>query len=938
MKSIFISYSYEDEQHNTWVLNLANKLEEKREFHIIYDKYDLGYKEDKNLFMQQAITNSDIIIIIASTKYIEKSNDMKGGVGVETSMIRARHFKEMEQYKKSNIIPVLKSNSEKKLPDYLENVKLRLNFDSNTFDANFQQLTNAINDIKISRPKKTSQNISKDFKTADNILSINYKNRKLLNSFESDKIKFEYWECLSPAKLYFLALFPNKNITDSISHFTNCTIDLPSELTVLKEKESNTAEKTFQELLPDKSPKIHEYSYSKYLWELCIDQNFKTKEKISTEPNYIQQDIFYYSNDEGIQNIVSKSFLEDFINNDKDTPIIMLLATGGKGKTTLIENLIDNINQNEQKKCIYISSEEFKEHFSNNSFNLLTEISTIYDLYNIHTSIDSTPYSLDKNTFEIGLSNGNIIVILDGLDEIVTLYQNKFKFDSFISSLIKLNKDFGKCKIIISSRENYSKKRELLENNNIITLTLNGFDDGHIKLYINKRFKLLMEDEPTFYTWEIERKYKSLIENFVSQVMKFTDKKSLSPFIIDIICTSVEIELKSEIDKFEIESEYDYPCNDDIIDKIIFSILKRETRRQQFGYLNTNDIADILINLAISYGEVFTIENLKYEIDYKNYTSISNEVLSSLKISQLLEVNGNKISFKYDVLVNYFICLYILKLFSDFKAYNSIRLKNLAKLYNIENPIFKEIKKYFTQNNQLFLENAKLILEKIIQSYKNISINPYEKILTEQSIYSIIFLLIEINPQIKTAKGRMELIKDLYQIKNQKIEYLFILDSFVNLDFTNLEIWNSKFDNYSQFLHSDFNNTKFLYTSIKNIKAKKDFNEKLAYINFDETCELFDLIKDEDKLTKIESLNKFLRNFYDKNFKQFLVQQKKKELNTNKYINLLLENDFIEIIKGDKNYVVYEIKENKKAIIRKYIKEGTKSIEIISLLNKIDFL
>ena len=97
----------------------------------------------------------------------------------------------------------------------------------------------------------------------------------------------------------------------------------------------------------------------------------------------------------------------------------------------------------------------------------------------------------------------------------------------------------------------------------------------------------------------------------------------------------------------------------------------------------------------------------------------------------------------------------------------------------------------------------------------------------------------------------MELIKDLYQIKNQKIEYLFILDSFVNLDFTNLEIWNSKFDNYSQFLHSDFNNTKFLYTSIKNIKAKKDFNEKLAYINFDETCELFDLIKDEDKLTKV---------------------------------------------------------------------------------------
>ena len=39
--SIFISYSWDSEEHKEWTLHLANRLEEFREVHVTLDQYDL---------------------------------------------------------------------------------------------------------------------------------------------------------------------------------------------------------------------------------------------------------------------------------------------------------------------------------------------------------------------------------------------------------------------------------------------------------------------------------------------------------------------------------------------------------------------------------------------------------------------------------------------------------------------------------------------------------------------------------------------------------------------------------------------------------------------------------------------------------------------------------------------------------------------------------
>lgn len=947
IKRIFISYSYDNKEHEDWTLELAKRIEEYEEFHVTYDKFDLTYFDEKNLFMEKAVRENDIIIVVASDKYVEKANKRIGGVGIETSMTVAKHFKQIEDTGKSDIIAIFKSNTKQELPTYINDSRLRLNFDSSPFESKFEELIKALSGVPpVKRPKKTKTlstiKVIKSFNTADSLLSINYKNRNKIDLVSTEKIKYEYWECLAPAKHYFLTLFPNSNIKDSIIKFIENNTNLPKDITILKEKESNTATNVFIEYLSDNSPSIYEYSYSKYLWELCIDQNFKTKEKVANEPNYIPQDIYYYSNDENQElELIPNDFIKDFISNDISSPILMLLATAGKGKTTLVEELIDQININEEKKCIYITSEDFKEYFFDNNINLLTEISTIYDLYNIYVQIDQTSYHLDKNTFNIGLANGNIIIILDGLDEIIGLYQEKFKLDLFINSLIKLNEDFGKCKILISSREYYWKNNPLLNNPSIISLMLNGFDETHIKRYIKKRYGFLQKKEPDFYDWTKESSYKSLTFDYIKQVMSFTNKNMLSPFIVDIICNSVEIEFKTIENKLIISDDYTYPCNNDIIDKIIFSIFNREIKRQQFKHLQANAIADIFIEIAIEYGKTLSMESLEYIIRTK-YDFIYKDVVSSLKYSQLLVINKNKVSFKYDILVNYFTCLYVLKIFSNFEVYKTVDYRHLAKLYKKENPIFKEVKKYFTKNREDYLKNAKLVLNYLLSKYKQEHIQDYDKTLIEQSIYSIIYILIEINDDLETNKQRIEILKDLYGVKGNKIEYLFIFDNFYNLDFRNLEIWNSKFDTYNQFLHSDFLNTSFYYTIIKNIKSRNEHKDRLSNITFDESCDFNGLFPDDISLNKNDYYNKLLtetlKNFYDKNFKQYLLLKKNSNNTIEKIINLLEEEQFIIMTEFKHTYKIYNINDDRRNCVKKYLKEGSKSIEVLNLLKKIDEL
>lgn len=153
MKKIFISYSWDNEAHKQWTLNLANQLEEYSELHITLDQYDLDSFSDKNHFMESGVFDNDYIILIVTPEYVHKSNSRSGGVGIETKLASSRHWEESLTLGVSKIIPILRSGTE--LPNYIKE-KFYIDFrDDEKLSSSFEQLIKNITDsAKSIRPTK----------------------------------------------------------------------------------------------------------------------------------------------------------------------------------------------------------------------------------------------------------------------------------------------------------------------------------------------------------------------------------------------------------------------------------------------------------------------------------------------------------------------------------------------------------------------------------------------------------------------------------------------------------------------------------------------------------------------------------------------------------------------------------------------------------------
>ncbi|MDN3638624.1 TIR domain-containing protein [Simiduia curdlanivorans] len=104
---VFISYSYDSKEHETWVEQLAKMLRSDG-IEAILDKWYLHPGDPITQFMEQGIRDANFVLIICTEKYKEKSDARVGGVGYEESIISSDMLSN-SNYRK--YIPILKSKS-----------------------------------------------------------------------------------------------------------------------------------------------------------------------------------------------------------------------------------------------------------------------------------------------------------------------------------------------------------------------------------------------------------------------------------------------------------------------------------------------------------------------------------------------------------------------------------------------------------------------------------------------------------------------------------------------------------------------------------------------------------------------------------------------------------------------------------------------------------
>ncbi|WP_052181100.1 HAD-IA family hydrolase [Alistipes sp. ZOR0009] len=108
--TVFISYSWDNKEHEEWVLNLATKLCENG-VNIVLDKWDL-VKLGQLLpdFMEKSITKSQRVICIMTPNYKKKTDNLAGGVGYEYSIISAEIF--TDDINTSKFIPLFRKGTD----------------------------------------------------------------------------------------------------------------------------------------------------------------------------------------------------------------------------------------------------------------------------------------------------------------------------------------------------------------------------------------------------------------------------------------------------------------------------------------------------------------------------------------------------------------------------------------------------------------------------------------------------------------------------------------------------------------------------------------------------------------------------------------------------------------------------------------------------------
>jgi hypothetical protein len=133
---VFISYSYDDEQHINWVKELAVKLRNNG-INAILDQFTrLG--TDLALFIEQGLGESHRVLCICSTEYNKKANAGISGVAYEKRIICQELMKESSS---AWVIPIIRNNkSEEKLPKFLSSLKYILFEDDSQFPTRYYEL------------------------------------------------------------------------------------------------------------------------------------------------------------------------------------------------------------------------------------------------------------------------------------------------------------------------------------------------------------------------------------------------------------------------------------------------------------------------------------------------------------------------------------------------------------------------------------------------------------------------------------------------------------------------------------------------------------------------------------------------------------------------------------------------------------------------------
>jgi len=875
---VFISYSWDSEEHKHWVRKLAESLDSYKEIEVIWDGFDLDVFADKNLYMERSIHEATHIIIVTTKKYKEKADQRKGGVGIETYLGTALHWNESDAGGSSGIVVAQRENDS--IPRYLQG-KLHIDFSNDeSFTLKLGELIQALKGTsKISRPPKLlsldASNLTYTFTRAEDILRVNHSKRVpiIVGSAGTDfsagnRIKFELWATYSPRVEHFLFLFNNITISHTIKRFCEeiqrQKISLKA-LTILRPEKGDEGlvDKLFSEF--GLKCEFTELTYSAYIWNYLIDEDLKNTGTVYQLPFYTDQAAAYIASEgQRVEYDSAITLLHGALERNQGSAAHLLIAPGGMGKTTLCHELVNQIQKSGKSEVgvVFMQAESLRHNLPVDVVASL-EINSVYDLYEFYSRINGFDSIYGKAAFELSVLCGKLFVVIDGLDELVSVFQERFHIHEFLSSIKALHDQMGSSKVLLTSRSSpFIDALGRLVEYQIQSYELLGFTEDSCRKYSRKRFAKYSDASVI-----LER-----LNHSVSELANYDDNRRVIPFFIDVVATIFEEQFRDKQPiSFALSTEQrGYESNDRLVDLIVFSVFRREKERHSID-ISIKELVELLAEL-VAESDKFVSGLILQERLSIFYDERGKSLYQKILLNPLLIGDPGGIRFRYDFLNDYFTVIYLIQAILQ-KQNSELFFQCLARQTLTNGSCLRDLQAYFAQRKQLLHDCVKRIIADAKHRLAENKGGAGGAEVTKRAVGALLRLYAGVHQS--SREMLTSCVRDLYGIDPRldvpgKIDGLYIYGDFPSLDFSGLEIWHSKLSKYLNFLSSKFANTKFIYCEFDGVNNDR-VSDSFSPTIFDSTCSIGDLgevikgfesnAKSERELLEAE-LKKFFRVFY----------------------------------------------------------------------------
>jgi len=570
-----------------------------------------------------------------------------------------------------------------------------------------------------------------------------------------------------------------------------------------------------------------------------------------------------------------------------NNPILVLKGSGGIGKTTLAKNISNQIYyRNPNSKVIFIDAPAIVHiiirDFQNNDF---------LDLYSLYEAdYEQSKPNLNKisrELFRLNVDSGNILLIVDGLDEIISRLWKKFDINDFFKSIYEFTGDIGNGKVLITCR-NYFWDISNKQIEDFDVLEILPFDQEKAEEFFEKKYS---------NTEVLVRKGMKLAKSLLGEA----DAKEYIPFVLEqvdyMLQKSLEGEFrdsafKSKILKLSIKNDY-----------ILEKICNREiVREEQIDVDSQLKIFFQIANRTVHISELMRLWVQTFG------SKIAERQVEAFKAHPLLQIEDNVLSFRYDFFESYLKSIYLGELLNENVTLNSNLISIIA-----ENVVYNSIfSKDVCERLNEFNEEKRLHFLSLIEEKNNPKNTEVLKKKKKKAISGIFIIALQKTHQEKhnskeiNTKVLTDLFKERKSIKNLSIYRLTSSDNEkIIFDFSDLEFFDCYFSNYDYFWECTFNeNTRFNNCSFYNLNnfqntkttaSKENFVEPISDGSFNFALNKSSVYQQDIHERVMDDLSRFLAAFCRRGQVTSLSIEKIKK----KHIrNVVKTNDIIHTLDG----------------------------------------